>query len=548
MLMKLFPNFVLVIILLAFFVQPFFAYPEDFFELTGTGFEPPKYEPIGKISFAGEQATDCMRVLWFGDVANPPSGWTVDDANFFNRFMQGATTAGGTGGRDHNHTGAHTPTGNSHTHEITLNSETCANTVTANANPFGVQAASLTHAHSGTSTTNATTQTYQSTAPTTSDTNAFPIHLTANFIGPDASTSADIPVDAVVFSDGFSSTDFTIADGTGNAPNLDLNFVRGTPAIDTNGGILGGALEHGHVFDENHTHLGNTHVHNTDVASGNATLGQRGQSDIGAVTLPNKLETHNVNTNTLDQSDANGSMPTVDDNLFEPEHTFMFPLENSGASASTPDGIYVIWLCPSADIPSGWLAADGDNNTFDLSARQIKFTTDSTRVGDLNGSNSVGHETQSHQHTSLNAHKHVNNVASTLKTTIDIATGMSNYCTGQQNHLHPDLISNASPTLQSSDFNTSAVDSRPEFREVIFIKKVTTDTCTYSSGDFVVDCSDNCQITSDVDLQGNPILIVGTGDFGVQAVLRRVLYIEHDPLICSVTIYVNGGGVVEYGS
>ena len=39
------------------------------------------------------------------------------------------------------------------------------------------------------------------------------------------------------------------------------------------------------------------------------------------------------------------------------------------------------------------------------------------------------------------------------------------------------------------------------------------DSCTYTSGDWVVDCSDNCVITSNEDLGGNDFIISGTGTF-----------------------------------
>jgi len=39
------------------------------------------------------------------------------------------------------------------------------------------------------------------------------------------------------------------------------------------------------------------------------------------------------------------------------------------------------------------------------------------------------------------------------------------------------------------------------------------DTCTYTSGNWAVDCSDNCVISSPVDLGGNDISIIGTGTF-----------------------------------
>ena len=43
------------------------------------------------------------------------------------------------------------------------------------------------------------------------------------------------------------------------------------------------------------------------------------------------------------------------------------------------------------------------------------------------------------------------------------------------------------------------------------------DTCTYTSGNWVVDCSDNCLITSEVDVGGNDIYITGTGTFRTTA-------------------------------
>ncbi len=42
------------------------------------------------------------------------------------------------------------------------------------------------------------------------------------------------------------------------------------------------------------------------------------------------------------------------------------------------------------------------------------------------------------------------------------------------------------------------------------------DTCTYTSGDWVVDCSDDCSITSDVTIDGgSDVTIIGTGTFTV---------------------------------
>ncbi len=43
------------------------------------------------------------------------------------------------------------------------------------------------------------------------------------------------------------------------------------------------------------------------------------------------------------------------------------------------------------------------------------------------------------------------------------------------------------------------------------------DSCTYSSGNWAVDCSDNCSITSNVNMGGNNISLIGNGDFSVWA-------------------------------
>lgn len=48
------------------------------------------------------------------------------------------------------------------------------------------------------------------------------------------------------------------------------------------------------------------------------------------------------------------------------------------------------------------------------------------------------------------------------------------------------------------------------------------DTCTYSSGDWNISCSDNCSIVAAVDLGGNDIHISGTGTFHTTVTIRGV--------------------------
>ncbi len=552
--MKLIANLFLALILISI-VSPITAYPEDFFEFSGAGYQPPVYkEPYtGKLSFAGEQMTDCMRVVLFGDPATDiPAGFTHDDANFLNMYVQGASTAGGTGGspNGHSHTSDdanHTHTGNpTHDHSVTRSQITCPDTITRNFDVGGSTVASNVHGHSPDPDLADVDQNFQGANPTTGDTNALPRFVTALFIGPDTGTTADVPVGGVVFSDGFSSTDFTIVDGSGTAPDLDGNFLRGTVLATDSSSEVGGTIfgDHGHTYDLNHVHSGTPHIHSEFQTGSAATFTKRSQSDLGGANIPS-ITHHEIRTATNDQSDVNGIKPIVDDNAFEPEHIFMYGLENTGASAATPDGIYVIWLCNSADVPTGWEIADSDENTFDLSAVQLKFTTDSTKVGDLNGSNSAGHSTTSHFHGSFDSHDHDDSVGSVLSFFFAAAAGPSTYCTGAKNHTHqPNPVQNVFVTTGSTTYNTDATDSRAEFRNVIFIKKVVTDTCTYiGSGDFVVSCADSCVIIADVDLGGNDLILINDGLFHLQAILRRVAQIQMPatPDSCDLVIFSNGG-------
>jgi len=70
------------------------------------------------------------------------------------------------------------------------------------------------------------------------------------------------------------------------------------------------------------------------------------------------------------------------------------------------------------------------------------------------------------------------------------------------------------------------------------------DSCAYTSGNWIIDCSDNCLIDSPVDLGGNNISIIGTGTFITTANITNFnnLYIKgtDSSNICRVTC--SGGG------
>lgn len=70
------------------------------------------------------------------------------------------------------------------------------------------------------------------------------------------------------------------------------------------------------------------------------------------------------------------------------------------------------------------------------------------------------------------------------------------------------------------------------------------DTCTYTTGDWNVLCSDNCVISSPVDLGGNDISITGTGTFLTTADISNynLLHIEGTDSTNRCTVTCSGGG------
>jgi hypothetical protein len=56
----------------------------------------------------------------------------------------------------------------------------------------------------------------------------------------------------------------------------------------------------------------------------------------------------------------------------------------------------------------------------------------------------------------------------------------------------------------------------------------TSGKCTYSSGNWIVNCSDNCVITSPVNLNNNDLILIGAGTFTVQADILAIGDIQKD--------------------
>ena len=102
------------------------------------------------------------------------------------------------------------------------------------------------------------------------------------------------------------------------------------------------------------------------------------------------------------------------------------------------------------------------------------------------------------------------------------------------------VVSNTNMTFTISSTSTNLTlnytfiagnsTTNPFYSPIIFddisietFSSAVADTCTYTSGNWAIDCSDNCNITSNVDVGGNNISIIGTGLFTTTANITNYL-------------------------
>ncbi len=82
----------------------------------------------------------------------------------------------------------------------------------------------------------------------------------------------------------------------------------------------------------------------------------------------------------------------------------------------------------------------------------------------------------------------------------------------------------------------------PAYNDInLVLGTVPTNSCTYSgSGNWDVNCTDNCSINSNVDLLGNNLTLTGTGHFDLNATISNFSeVIKYDN--CQINIYSAGG-------
>lgn len=89
--------------------------------------------------------------------------------------------------------------------------------------------------------------------------------------------------------------------------------------------------------------------------------------------------------------------------------------------------------------------------------------------------------------------------------------------------------------------NDGVNDSAPvESNYLQIVNVCVTDTCTYSSGNWNLNCADNCQITSNVNVGNNNIYFTNAGNFYIKANISRYGLIDISDN-CNLVFYNSGG-------
>lgn len=501
------------------------------------------------LSFAGAGTLDLnVRLLWPSTDASIPVGWSRD-TDFDDRFLQVRDTnfLGPVNGGDENHThpnDPHTPIGETHLHDSNSGGRGLGasdSSRISGVSPFGLPA--FSHSTSSRDSPNATIV-YDANTIDVNVNKAIPPSYRVIIIKPDDGLQS-FPDGAVAFLNGVTiPTGFNKLDGNNSTPDLtDGRFLFGAET-GQDGNTFEGSQTHEHIDLNVHRHDDNPNTHGT-FRAGFTTATVFSLSLI--VVMSRNFDHHNItlDVNTNGATDVNTVI--INDGNSSPDFIELLGVQNtSGGSLSSFDEIVLPFVGFPAQIPVGWVQVTGD-----AVDRQIKITVNTSDINNLDGNTFDSHTTEPDRHKHNIGHAHDVNT----QVTVSISAGNSSAPTVPVvsrlfSHTHTWTIGLTTPTLQGATVVLDAVDQRYKFRSIILIRKLPpTDTCTYSgSGDFIVSCTDNCLISSDLDLGGNDLILVNGGIFGINAVLRRIASIElpEDPNICEVQVYVLESGGVEF--
>lgn len=354
------------------------------------------------------------------------------------------TNPGATGGASsHNHSfGSHTH-GTSHSHSWnSWPAYTSSSFPTDRSLGSSIAAANHTHSASdgGSSVTSSSSDGTVNYDSATTE----PQHLEVIFIKSDG-TPTGIPNGALAYYNSAAPS------GWARYTTGDNRLLKGAATAGNGGGTGGSGNSHTHT-STGHTHTTGSHTH-TVVAGAPATQAG-GPAGTQSHADSSHSSNHNVTSGSTAGATSSSTAASSDAGDMTPPWTKMLLIENTSGSASQPATIIAIWDGTLASIPSGWLLADGNSSTPNLSNSKFVRSSDSNgNIGTTGGSTTHTHG-GSHTHTSnVGSHTHTQG---TTNQSGQIAEAWSGSFDAAPNHNHSDPGSSGAASM---DYGSASITS-----------------------------------------------------------------------------------------
>lgn len=395
-------------------------------------------------------------IAWPSTNASIPSGWTrvtaLDD-KYTKGVATAATEPGTTGGATtHTHTETHT---HAIDHGHSSNGNTGTSSGTFNGGNGSAATADDTHTHSIPAINSASVNS-SSTGPTTGTGSNDPTHFTVVWIQSNG-TPLGIPNGALTFAD-LSSTPsgWELYSSTLN------RFLKGAAAAG-DGGTSSGANTHNHTGGS-HTHT-SAHTHSS-VTSGTPSATEN-EGSPGSGQMATSTHTHSITVNSGNFGTSGSADVATSTDAAQPPYYQLPIFRNTSGGVDLPNRVIVIWRGTIANIPSGWIICDGNNNTPNLLGKYLKGVNVLGDRGTTGGATTHSHASDSHTHTWTTAHTHTLSADATSGTA---NTDDSGSLSSSADHTHSDgTSSSSSPSVGTSSAGTSTDNNEPPYEEVVYL-------------------------------------------------------------------------------
>ena len=94
------------------------------------------------------------------------------------------------------------------------------------------------------------------------------------------------------------------------------------------------------------------------------------------------------------------------------------------------------------------------------------------------------------------------------------------------------------PSYNSVNFTLVDNYIAPSYTSVNLTLGLVVDTCTYVSNDWNVNCADNCVIATETNLNGNNLILEGSGSFTIESDILNIKNIT----IVNTCDFIKGAG------